>query len=545
MKAEERTISKVLTEQMCYQIPPYQRPYAWEKENAEQLLADMWEAYENEENEYFIGSLITIEHELDRRYEVVDGQQRLATLNVIFARLRDRIQHEAAREELGKRILPRNVLTEEPETPRLTLRKKDQPFFRHHILESHAVSDSNRRVLEVPQRHLIENAEVVDLFLEGKEEMTLRRFANYVLQNVYVVFVVTTSFTSAYRLFNVLNARGMPLSNADLIKNELFSYLDGQDGASEDLEERWSELEETVEIDRLDAFLGHHRTSIKANRARGSLHEEFKTLIEESGKEPFTFLNRLNQSARNYVRIQERDFDDTSALRSLLALQRVKYDEWIPPLLAYLNRPVPGLSEREFLQSLEKITMQNWVRRLGRTARQTVYFQLINAINRSEDASKILAVIRGNANNEEFLALLNGDIYGLPFAQAVLLRLEEATQDDSVTKRFDGRITIEHILPQALKDAYWKDRFSAEDHIRLVHKLGNLTPLAGNKNYKAQYYGFPRKKDIYRKRNEKVSFDLTKAVCDEEEWTPEAIEKRQADLLKLAARTWTVGDTVT
>ena len=58
MKAEERTISNILTEQICYEIPPYQRPYSWEIENVHQLLEDVWEAYEAEESEYFIGSTL-------------------------------------------------------------------------------------------------------------------------------------------------------------------------------------------------------------------------------------------------------------------------------------------------------------------------------------------------------------------------------------------------------------------------------------------------------------------------------------------------------
>src|SRR5206468_12437690 len=117
-----------LTEQICYEIPPYQRPYSWEKENVQQLLDDIWEAYEAQESEYFIGSLITIEREKDRRYDVVDGQQRLTTLNLVLARLRDNIGDDAAKVELGKRILPRNVLTGEAETPRLVLRRRDQSF---------------------------------------------------------------------------------------------------------------------------------------------------------------------------------------------------------------------------------------------------------------------------------------------------------------------------------------------------------------------------------------------------------------------------------
>jgi hypothetical protein len=72
---------------------------------------------------------------------------------------------------------------------------------------------------------------------------------------------------------------------------------------------------------------------------------------------PFAFLDTVIASAQNYMRIVETDFTDPWTLRSLRALRRVEYDEWIPPLLAYLNRPVVGLPEPEFVGLLEKIMM--------------------------------------------------------------------------------------------------------------------------------------------------------------------------------------------
>lgn len=539
MKAEERTVSKILTEQICYEIPPYQRPYSWGKENVQELLEDLWEAYSEKDDEYFIGSLITIERKRDRNYEVVDGQQRLTTLNLIFARLRDHIEDEAAQEELGKRILPRNVLTGESETPRLVLRKKDQSFFRKYILESTPANELKPSDLEKPQRHLIENLHVVDQFLADKEQWELKLFANYILTKVYVVFVNTDSLKSAYRLFNVLNARGLPLSNADLIKNTLFSMLNGDSRKSEQLEERWIELEEILGIERLDAFLGHHRTALKAIKARGTLHEEYEGIIKNVGN-PFDILDGLVRSAQYYIRILESDFDNEITLRALRSLQRVDYDEWIPPLLAFLNRPVLDLPESEFVALLEKITIHNWVRRLGRTARLTVYYQLINAIKDGRNAEDIRNIFRTNAKNEEFINLLGGDVYNQPFSRAILLTLEDSMQDHSVVKSYHGRITIEHVLPQAFKDDYWKERFTEDEHKLWLHRLGNLALLSGSKNYKAQYYGFDRKKKIYIERNKKVSFDLTKEICSEKEWIPGIIKKRHEQLLSLAETIWLI-----
>lgn len=542
MKAEERTISKILTEQIRYEIPPYQRPYSWEKGNVEQLLDDVWDAFEADDEEYFIGSLITIERSKDELYDVVDGQQRLTTLNLIFARLRDAVS-EPAKSTLGKRVLPKNELTGEEETPRLKLRQKDQSFFRRHVLASEKITDAISRDIhdkqDAPKIKLTENLGVIDHFLAQRDEKTLKLFANYLLTKVYVVFVTTASWQSAYRLFNVLNARGMPLSNADLIKNMLFARMGSASSKSEELDEQWLQLEEAIGIERLDQFLAHHRSSVTAVKARKTLHEEYEPLIEASDN-PFCFLDGIITSARNYLRIQQNGFEDVTARRSLRSLHRVAFEEWVPPLLAYLNNPVEGMPEAEFIGLLEKITYQNWIRRLAFTARLTAYFQLITAIRSGKSADEIKSIFRQNAQNEEFRSLLNSDIYGKPFAQAVLLRLEEADQDESVTKDYGGKITIEHVLPQALKEGYWRDRFTDDAHRRWLHRLGNLVLLAGIKNYKAQYFSFDRKKKIYSERNNKVSFDTTKLILEQDDWIPEFIEFRQAKMVEAAADIWNI-----
>ena len=542
MEAGERTISQILTEQIRYEIPAYQRPYSWEKGNVEQLLDDVWEAYVANDEEYFIGSLITIEREKGRLYDVVDGQQRLTTLNLIFSRLRDAVD-EPAKSELGRRVLPRNALTGEEETPRLILRQRDQNFFRRHVLAGEVVPEALRKEVakeqDAPKQRIIENLEAIDSFMAQHDQKTLKLFANYLLSRVYVVFVTTASWQSAYRLFNVLNARGMALSNADLIKNMLFARLGGNAARSSDLDEAWLELEEQIGIERLDQFMAHHRSSIVATKARKALHEEFEPLIETAAT-PFTFLDEVNTSARNYLRVLRNEFEAPAARRAVRSLKRVAFEEWIPPLLAFLNRPVADMPEGEFIDLLERITYQNWIRRLAFTARLTAYFQLITAIRAGKNADDIRAIFRANANDDEFRSLLDGEVYGRPFAQAVLLRLEEADQDESVTKDFGGKITIEHVLPQALKDAYWRERFTDDDHRLWLHRLGNLALLAGIKNYKAQYFPFDRKKKIYAERNNRVSFDTTKPILSADHWTKDLLTARQADLVEKAQRIWSV-----
>ncbi|MGO8025485.1 DUF262 domain-containing protein [Rhizobium leguminosarum] len=543
MEASERTISQILTEQIRYEIPPYQRPYSWEKGNVEQLLDDVWEAYEAGDEEYFIGSLITIERTKGALYDVVDGQQRLTTLNLIFARLRDKMGDPYAMVDLEARVrLPKKNKDDESK-PRLTLRGRDQAFYLKHVLDKQPVSAALRAELEKsqdkPKLNILENVDAIDRFCEDKDEKTIQAFKDYLLDSVFVVLVATQSTKSAYRLFNVLNARGMPLSNADLIKNLLFARLIAG-RKSEELEERWLELEETIGIDRLDQFFAHHRSSFVAIKSRKSLHEEFEPLIAKSA-DPFLFLEEITASAKNYVRILQASFDDSTALRSLRSLHRVAFEEWIPPLLAFLNRPVPGMTEGEFIALLEKITYQNWIRRLAFTARLTVYFQLINAIREGKTADEISSIFQASANDIEFKTLLDGEVYGRPFAHAVLMRLEEADQDESVTKTYRGKITIEHVLPQALKDAYWVERFTEDQHRSWLHRLGNLALLAGTKNYRAQYFSFDKKKEIYAEKNKIVSFDTTKQILSMDHWTTNHVEIRHDNLIARAMNVWAIG----
>ena len=120
------------------------------------------------------------------------------------------------------------------------------------------------------------------------------------------------------------------------------------------------------------------------------------------------------------------------------------------------------------------------------------------------------------------------------------MRLEEADQDESVTKDYGGKVTIEHVLPQALKEEYWRERFTEEEHQLWLHRLGNLALLVGSKNYKAQYFDFDRKKEIYAERNNKVSFDTTKEILDQEDLSGSAIQKRQSRMINVAASVWEV-----
>ena len=103
MEAKESKIIDILTENKKYIIPPYQRPYSWNKEHTEDLLEDIYSSFVSDNKEYFIGTLICIDSNDNYVYEVVDGKQRLTTLSLIFAKMKDMISISKYEDKLEKK----------------------------------------------------------------------------------------------------------------------------------------------------------------------------------------------------------------------------------------------------------------------------------------------------------------------------------------------------------------------------------------------------------------------------------------------------------
>jgi uncharacterized protein with ParB-like and HNH nuclease domain len=552
MEAKESKIIDILTENKKYIVPSYQRPYSWDKSNTEQLIEDIYNSFCQENEEYFIGTLICI-HKGEYTYEIVDGQQRLTTLSLIFAKMKDLIsQNKRAKENLQKRVLPIDDFSDKPQEPRLKVRSKEYDLYYNYILQGN--SDFLPESPTFTQRLFIDNFKTIEEYLLSKadEETIFCNLAKYILEHVYVVFVQTDNFTSSFRLFNVLNTRGMPLAASDLIKNSLFESAENSGENYKKVEEYWEKIEDTIGVENLDKFLMINKLSQKKDRDRAvkNLVDEYTELLREIYlDQAINFTVDLLKSAGNYQRIRDLEFDDMALFKIFSSLSRLS-DEWLPPVLAFINRmdKDPHMNKKhfkDFVQIFEKCYMHGWFKKQVRSKREIVCYSALVAINTGKSFQDILNVIKDHADNEGFLSSLNDDIYEpspnrINFIKAVLLRIDQEMQDDSVYKTYHGRITIEHILPQRNLNDYWRARFTNEEHGEWLHKLGNLTLISGTKNSEAQNSSFDKKKEIYGKNNKKVSFDITKDVCDYLEWNLFSLKKRHQVLVNMTKRIWMI-----
>jgi uncharacterized protein with ParB-like and HNH nuclease domain len=552
MEAKESKIIDILTENKKYIVPSYQRPYSWDKSNTEQLIDDIYNSFCQENEEYFIGTLICI-HKGNYTYEIVDGQQRLTTLSLIFAKMKDLIsENKRAKENLQKRVLPIDDFSDQPQEPRLKVRSKEYDIYYHYILQGS--SDFLPESPTFTQRLFIDNFNVIQEYLLAKadDEVILCNLAKYILEHVYVVFVQTDNFTSSFRLFNVLNTRGMPLAASDLIKNSLFELADNSGENYKKVEEYWEKIENTIGIENLDKFLMINKLSQKKDRDRAvkNLVDEYTELLKTSySDKAINFTVDLLKSAGNYQKIRDLEFEDMALFKIFSSLSRLS-DEWLPPILAFMNRMdkdtnINKKHFKEFVQVFEKCYMHGWFKKQVRSKREMVCYSALVAINTGKSIPEILNIIKDNADNEGFLLSLDDDVYEpspnrINFIKAVLLRIDQEVQDDSVYKIYNGRITIEHILPQRNLNEYWRERFTDKQHGEWLHKLGNLTLISGTKNSEAQNSSFDKKKEIYGKNNKKVSFDITKDVCDYLEWNLASLTRRHQVLVNIVKKIWMV-----
>ena len=565
MKADVKTIGKVLTGDEKFFIPSYQRPYCWGQDDAEDLARDVYDSCQSSqpnEEEYFIGSLICIPHKLKDglSYEVVDGQQRLVTLTLIIQQMKKHIESKKAQNELERMIFHGDSFEDHSSpVPTLKVRRSERDFYLSRVLQG----NDRYEAKTPPQKAFAANQKRIGDFLleqtKGEQaQKNLMKLAKYLREKVSVVFVEADTLASSFRLFNVLNNRGIPLSDADLTKNLLLEKVSGDQDASEQVERNWATMESLVGGENLEMFLYIHKISerkgLKESRAQSEkkIYDYYTDMLSKKfGSDSVRMSDALLRSTEHYQAILESDFKDDSVKKSLRFLQQVapkkKSDEWMPAFLAFLNSKHDQGKFSELVSLFEKVYMHSQCMRLARNyRRRKASYLATEAVNDGDSINDIMAGVRELAKNDEFERSLDNDFYDgtgdlSNLTKAILLRLERESYDDSADTYYPLRkISVEHILPRDREDAYWKKRFKAKDKPEeWLNRLGNLTIISASKNSSARNLGFDRKKGAYQK-SKKCPFGITNQLCDLPEWNPKALQKRHEELKACIMQLWWV-----
>lgn len=551
----EYPLAKIFSSDFDYSIPSYQRPYAWTVDQASELFDDLYDFFLREpEDTYFLGSIVLIKEESKPAAEVIDGQQRLTTLTILLSALTQQFSGELRADFENYIREPGRASQGLKPKPRLTLRERDRDFFADHVqalqlekLLSYDLAQLNNE----SQRNIQGNARLLLEKLKnmfGTDTEKLCAFGAFLVQRCYLVAVSTPSQQSAFRVFSVLNSRGLDLLPTDIIKSDVIGRI--STARQDEFTEKWEELEVQTGRNGFAELFGHIRMIYAKAKAKRALLEEFKEHVLVASPSPEDLVsNVIEPYAEAYLVAKNSQYVSTAnaaEINGLLKwLNRIDNSDWLPTAILFLaqkkNEPEYVLW---FFRKLERLAAAMHI--CGKNVNERIerYAPIIEALQKADHSIQepVSAVELTTEEKAAMRSVLDGKIYWLSARRRnyLILRLDSFLTDGAAT--YDPSVlTIEHVLPQTVdaKSEWaqtWPDSVIRDEW---VHRIANLVPLTQKRNSEASNFDFSRKKSAYFGGRQGVSsYVLTTQVLNTTQWTPEVASARQQELLEVLANKW-------
>lgn len=534
-------LKDLFSDKYFYCIPEYQRPYSWREEQCQQLFDDIWEA--DRESEYFFGAVILQEKENNHtniKYDVIDGQQRLTTLQILMACLRDKIESNQFKNSLQQKIFQEEILMDGvPEQIRLSVKEKQ--FFREYVQEENGTLKEIEAVT-CAQKKIKSAIQVFRNAIQNLKETELKSLCQYISQKCVFICLAANNFDNAYRLFTVINDRGLQLRRCDVLKtNNLDPTIIPDGSVRTEYAEKWEKMEEDLGVDQFEQLVSFIRNIEIKEKSREDILKEYDKLIFNKGKlnrgiEFIHYVEKYKKIYQSVVLDNELELETeekTTGFRNLIyiLIDYFPSNEWIPAILLFYEK-FRKQDIYTFLLYLERKITSDWVLTLTPTKRTVNINNILKEISRSETTDELFKSNCFEIQEDELRRKLDSDVYGEKFCKYILMKLEFLESEQNVERRY-GKISIEHVLPQKPKDdSEWVRTFTEEERKNYTNKLCNLVLLSKRKNASASNKDFDEKKKTYLQGRMMASPRNAKILA-EENWTPHVLEKRQNELLDL------------
>lgn len=542
MQAAEAKVQKVLEGSKQFLVPHYQRPYSWHKPQWDILWRDVEELVENPESKpHFLGSVVTapagsVPEGVEKRL-LIDGQQRLTTLFVLLAQVRDKAIASGA-PKLADKIKD------------LILNRHDEGNDHYKLLptqgDSAAESD---RVAFLAAMDGVACASVSAISgVRGYFSAKLNQYDVAALDELFrtisgkltIVSIILDEKDNPHRIFESLNGKGRPLSQVDLIRNYFFMRLPNEDHERV-YRELWQPMQAHLGEERLTGFVRHYLMHFGNQVNEADVYATLKERVESSQSPVLGHLRELVELAKYYALFDDPQGAPPAIAERLARLSRLDVTVSYPFLLpTYADFARGELSEAhlgEVLDVVETYVMRRFVCGLSTNALGKTFVPLYKKAKREADflaAVKAGLACPGDRVFRE--QLVSARLYrGGDRRDKVKLLLERIEAAFGHKERIDpSNLTIEHIMPQTLTPAWqrqlgdnWED-----DHEELLHTLGNLT-LTG---YNSELSNAP----FAEKRKTLVGshFVLNRYFVDVETWDAKQIEARAEALADVAISIW-------
>ena len=564
IKCEKKVIREIFN--MWYCIPDYQRAYVWDTDQVRDLLDDTISAYrENKEAQYFLGSMVLKINEKSENnvsyteYELLDGQQRITTVFLILACMRDMLtgypqyQNSLA----GFVYQAEDAILQQPERMRIifNIRSDVRDFVNEHIKPLHGTCDSallkdkmQAKDVNISIRNMANAMLVAHEFLE-ENKSDIIGYLSYFLNKVLMIYVATEELQDAFQLFTVLNNRGVKLSSSDILKAENLKELSAADRTS--WATRWEEME-TYFGEDFDKFLSHIRTILVKKKQTTTLLKEFdefvysnqeydrtqkkylpRTPILRRGRDTFELLYSYYHTYQEVFDTDHSVVTGDYEITNYLKLMETGFgaDYWIAPVLDYY-RKYRRRGFVAFLKALDRKLSADWITAATPTVRMENVNAILREIEASQDSAALLQSKTFTINKSDFERVINGDIYGRSFAKYLLLKLDLIYRGSSTPMIPQTIASIEHILPRnPSADSQWVKDFSAAEREEWTNKLGNLVLISRRKNTSQGNRDYVEKKEKYFERNIEMFPNSIRIYQNYPEWKLSDLKKNHSDVV--------------
>lgn len=548
----------IFSDDYAFTIPLYQRPYSWTEENTEELIDDFLFHIEDVKDidaldtsePYFLGSVVLIKPQNSPASQVIDGQQRLTTMTILFSMLRYFADGDSDFFDTSQ-----DAIMEKPskfrktkQRVRLEIRDQDNIFFETFIQQydndgiSKLTNLDPSQLENDSQRRLHENALLLHEKLANLSKHKLEILLTFLLHHCYLVVIEVEEQDTAYRVFSVLNDRGLDLTASDILKADIIGKIN--EASRADYAKKWEKIEDQLGRDPFESLFGHIRMIRKRQKAKGTVLSELKTELENVKPEDFFAEIETYSNAYYSILYTSYEHSDKIKARELNAifdqLLRIDNSNWLPPAIYFLskykNEPSTLL---RFFTLLERLAASMTIRRITINPRIDHYGALIKEIEETgtdvfTSSSKLNLTTQEQADTVERLM---DEIYTHQAAKYILLKLDRTMVSGEA--QYDHKIiSIEHVLPQNPEDnSTWKQDFNEKQHEYWVHRLANVVLLSNRKNSSVGRYDFVNKKEKYL-ADKGSPFLLTMSVQQETEWTIPVLKDRQQKLLDRLIVAW-------
>lgn len=565
--AEDKKLSEILIGRERYKIPRYQRPYSWTTDQC----FDLWNDLEGN-GPGFLGSFVFNYENFakDQYVEVIDGQQRLITLTMLMAVLRDLYKdfNEKSKAGLTQDTIAFKDYITGAETYRLTCGDSLNKFFCDNIQKE------NSNILSITPRekekknikdnyiYLKERAiERLNLFPSNSEKIKYLDELKGKIFDYKIILINAGNGDDAYSIFETVNARGADLTAADLLKNYIFSKLPANEDSIDFAKETWSTIESNIEEAEgrltISKFIRYFWISKYSFVQEKKLFKAIKKEINDYNN----FLLDILKASEYYYKIASEkvsvndwseEFNDPSRARklveSLVGMRTIGITQCYPLLLCLLlNRDKINFDFSYIFRDIENYHFAySAICKLSGNVVEKVYyrtskclqevFEITDEKRRNKKIQSILAGFKDELLKEHYPKknifvekFMDVEYRNYPLVIYILSRIQDALETGE-TQIFT-RTNIEHILPQ--DPAQWG--LTKKEIKDYVNKLGNLTLIAEKINRRMENKPLKQKAELFK--NSKLN--LNKELVEQFQelgynWGEKEINERQKKLAEYA-----------